>query len=65
MAAREERNAHCIEFLERLIPFIASKRTFREGARELATGVNMFSMDHWVEIDPVKQPFKCHSLGAG
>ena len=54
VAARIKRNVHCV--LEKLIPSITSKRTFRQDVSELATGVNELHSDHWVNIDPVEQP---------
>ena len=54
VAARMKRNVHNV--LEKLIPFITSKRTFRQDVSELATGVNVLHSDHWVNIDPVEQP---------
>ena len=65
MAAREKGHVHYVEQLEKLIPFISSERTFRQDVSELATGVNIFHVDHWVKMDPVKQPIKCHFVGTG
>ena len=58
-------NVHYVEQLEKLIPFIATIRTFRQDVSELATGVTTFHLDQWVKSDPVEQPVMCHSLGTG
>ena len=28
-------------------------------------GIDIFHLGHWVRIDPVEQPIKCHSVGVG
>ena len=62
MAARGKGN---VQQLEKIIPFITSKRTFRQDVSELATGVNIFHLDDRFQIDPVEQTIKCHSACTG
>ena len=42
-----------------------SERFFGQDVSASVLGVHVFHTDHWVKVDPVKQPIKCNSVGAG
>ena len=73
MAARGKSENHFVEQLEKLVPFItekmvpfiASERPVRHDVSGFASGVNKFDLDHWVMVDLVRPPVKCHSASAG
>ena len=60
-AAREHQEIHDVKQTEEVIPQLA----FHEQACELVPGVNKFDLDLWVQVDSVKQPVKCNSVGSG
>ena len=41
------------------------RNTFSQEVNELASGVNILHMGHWVKADPVQQPLQCHYVGSG
>ena len=57
MAARTRRGTHDIEQNEKVIPFIFRETSFRQNARKLVLGVNVFDVDFGVQSESVKQLF--------
>ena len=41
-----------------------SNKTFGQEVSELALGVHIFDLDHWIKINPVEKPVKCNSVNA-
>ena len=37
-----------------------SNKTFGQEVSELALGVHIFDLDHWIKINPVEKPVKCN-----
>ena len=50
---------------EKSVPSVMRERSFGQDVNELAFGVTIFYLDHWVKVKPVRQPFKFPSVGAG
>ena len=47
------------------VPPVMGGRSFGQDVSEVVVCVNIFLMDHWVNIDPVNQSVKCISVDAG
>ena len=47
------------------MPFVTSERSFGQYVSELATGVNIFNLDHWVRIYHDDQSIRCQSVDSG
>ena len=47
------------------MPFITSEGALGENVSKLVSGVDVFDLNLWVKIDPVKQPIKRNSVGSG
>ena len=54
MDAKEKRDVHNVDQLEKTIPFDTSECPFNQDFSELAAGVNVFDLDLWVQIDSVE-----------
>ena len=47
-----------------MVPFFTSETAFRQNVGDLVFGINVFVLDFWVQLDSVKQPIKCNSVGS-
>ena len=47
------------------VPLLTSEGFFGQHVCELVVCVGVVHLDHLVKVDPVKQPVKCHPVGAG
>ena len=65
MDARKHRLSHNIEQLEKMVPFVASECAYGQHVCQLVSSVDIFDLDLWIEVDPVKQPIKRNSVGSG
>ena len=65
MAAKEHREIHNVEQTKKMIPLITCETLFGQHVSELVSGVNIFHLDLWVQIDSVEQPIKRNSEGSG
>ena len=54
-----------VEQTQKMIPFITCEIFLCRYVCELFFGVNVFDLDFGTQIDPVKQPNKCDSVGSG
>ena len=50
---------------QQMIPFITCETALCQDVCELILGVNIFDLDFWVKINPIKQPIKSNSVGPG
>ena len=50
---------------QQMIPFITCEIPFGQDVCELVLGVNVFDLDFWVKINPIKQPIKSNSMSSG
>ena len=50
---------------QQMIPFITCEIPFCQDVCELILGVNVFDLDFWVKISPIKQPIKSNSMSSG
>ena len=57
MATRDVGNVNCGRIRE--------DGSVRQSVRDLATGLNIFHLDHRVMIDLVEQQIQCHSVSSG
>ena len=54
-----------IEQSQQMIPFITCEIPLCQDVCELILGVNVFDLDFWVKINPIKQPIKSNSMSSG
>ena len=50
---------------QQMIPLITCEISFGQNVSELVFGVDVFDLDFGVQIDLIKQPIKCNSVGSG
>ena len=65
MTVGEDRWTRHDEQSMKSVPSVTSKGTFGQDVGELVLGVDDFHLNHWVQVDPVKQQIKSNSVGAG
>ena len=58
MAARECREIHDVEQIQKMVPFVTRETTFGQYVSELVFGVNISDLDFGIKIDSVKQPIQ-------
>ena len=63
LAATKHREIHDVQQMEKMIPLIAGEFTFGQHVCELFSGVHLFDLDLWVQIDSVRQPIQRNSVG--
>ena len=54
-----------IEQAQQMIPLITREISFGQNVSEVVFGVDVFDLDFWVQINSIKQPIKCNSVGPG
>ena len=52
----KHRLSHNIEPLENMVPFVASECAYGQHVCQLVSSVDIFDLDLWIEVDPVKPP---------
>ena len=65
IAAGEHKFINFVELSVKSVASLTSERSFGQDVSEMASGVNVFHLDQWIKVDSVRQPIKCHSVGAG
>ena len=54
-----------VEQTQKMIPYITREISLCQYVCELVLGVNVFDSDLGIQINSVKQPIKCNSVGSG
>ena len=62
MAARKTLNRSLIEQTDKMVPIITSESVLGPYVSKLVSGVEVFDIDLWVKIDPVKQAIQSNSV---
>ena len=54
-----------VEQTQKMIPLITCEIPLCQDVCELVLGVDVFDLDLWVKINPIKQPIKSNSMSSG
>ena len=54
-----------IEQAQQIIPFVTCEISLGQCVCELVSGVNVFDLDFWVQVNSIEQPIKSNSVGSG
>ena len=54
MDARNQGITHNVEQTEKMIPFITSETAFRQNVSEVVSGIDIFDLVFWVQVDSIK-----------